>query len=108
MEKVNPNVLENILFPELEKVERFEIGNYVRVTKGLYKGDLAQITGKTSGRVTVQLVPRLNFEELNNKIKFFEERNISESKETLLRGKSKIFKEALNYLTPIKYNYQRH
>jgi hypothetical protein len=36
------------------------LSNYVRINKGLYEGDLAQITKIKNNSVEVRVVPRLN------------------------------------------------
>ncbi|KAK2956199.1 putative Transcription elongation factor SPT5 [Blattamonas nauphoetae] len=59
----------NIISEEDRLLEELEIGNYVRVRRGLYKGDLAQVIGRDRTRqvVVVRLLPRLDYIHLQQR-----------------------------------------
>lgn len=59
------------LFNEKSKTNiEFEESNYVRINKGLYEGDLAQIYKiRNNNSVDVLVVPRLNIQEISMRIR---------------------------------------
>lgn len=47
-----------------ERMNEHELGNYVRVTKGVYEGDLGRICGLRKSDLTLLLVPRINMSQI--------------------------------------------
>lgn len=50
----------------------FKVQQYIRIRVGMYRGDLAQITKINKKGVVVQVVPRINFSDIRERMKQIE------------------------------------
>lgn len=59
------------LFSEKNKKDdRFKPGDYIVINKGVYSGDLARVFKVNKQNLTVEIIPRINFPELNKKLQY--------------------------------------
>lgn len=61
----------NLFSEKMESRAEFQVGDYVRIKKGLYDGDLGKIlkSRKNSTFFDVLLVPRINLQDISMKIR---------------------------------------
>jgi transcription antitermination factor NusG len=62
------------MFPTLlearkEPKNEYKLGQFVRIKKGLYNGDLAKIYKIKKNTTDLVLVPRINLQEIHSKMK---------------------------------------
>lgn len=84
------------LFEVKEKKEvHFEDGNYVRVKKGVYEGDLAKIVKIKKNNADVILVPRINIQDILTRMR--EESSKTYDDQELITKKDEILKKYTNH-----------
>ena len=57
---------------------KFEDGNFVRITKGVYEGDLGKIVKAKQSNADVLIVPRINIQDILSKMREESAKNVSE------------------------------
>ena len=57
---------------------KFEDGNFVRITKGVYEGDLGKIVKAKKSNADVLIVPRINIQDILSKMREESAKNVSE------------------------------
>ena len=69
LQKISFEIFSNLFYEKPLNYTNFKQKDYVEVKVGVYKGDMGKITKVERSGMTVQLVPRVNFEFLNKKLK---------------------------------------
>jgi transcription antitermination factor NusG len=57
---------------------QFKDGNFVRITKGVYEGDLGKIVKAKKSNADVMIVPRINIQDILSKMREESAKNLSE------------------------------
>lgn len=85
----------NLFEIDERKEVSFKDGQYVRIKKGVYEGDLGKIAKVKKNNVDVVVVPRVNIQDILSRMR--EEQNKTYSQRELIEKKDEILKKYTNH-----------